>query len=105
MRKLVFAAVALALSAGLALAGEVKFVAYDKEKKELKVKDGTAEKVYKLTDKTVFKNGDKEVKEANRAKAMERFEKMKPDTKFELTADKEAVTEVKFVAAKKDKDK
>ena len=101
MRKFLLALTALAVSAGFALAGEVKFVSYDKEKKELKVKDGDAEKVYKLGDKTAFKNGDKDVKD--KSKAMERFEKMKAGAKFELTADKDEVTEVKFAAAKKDK--
>lgn len=104
MRKILFAAVAALLSVGLSLAGEVKFVAYDKEKKELKVKDGDAEKTYTLTDKVAIKNGDKDVKEKGKDKALERFEKMKAGTKFELTADKENVTEIKFAAAKK-KDK
>lgn len=99
MRKFVLALFALAVSVGFTLAGEVKFVSYDKEKKELKVKDGDAEKTYKLGDKTAFKNGDKDVKD--KSKAMERFEKMKTGVKFELTVDKEEVTEIKFAAAKK----
>lgn len=102
MRKFLLAALALTLSFGLTLAGEVMFVSYDKDKKELKVKEGDKEKVYKITDSTTFKNGDKEVK--NKENATARLEKMKPKVKFELTADdKENVTEIKFPAPKKDK--
>ncbi len=101
MRKFVLSAFAVALTTALALAGEVNFVAYDKEKKELKVKEGDKEKTYKLGDKVAFKNGDKDVKD--KSKAMERFEKMKTGAKFELTADKDEVTEIKFAAPKKDK--
>jgi hypothetical protein len=94
MRKLLLAAFAVLMSAGLSLAGEVMFVSYDKDKKEVKVKEGTAEKVYKLTDKTVFKNGDKEIKKQEMG--FTRLEKMKADAKFEITADKDTATEVKF---------
>ncbi len=102
MRKLLLTAFAVLVSAGLTLAGEVKFVSYDKDKKELKVKEGTEEKVYKLTDKTTFKNGDKEIKKVEAGYT--RLEKMKADAKFEITADKETATEIKF-AAPKDKAK
>lgn len=101
MRKFVLAVFAVVLTTALALAGEVKFVAYDKEKKELKVKDGDTEKTYKLGDKTAFKTGDKDVKD--KGKAMGRFEKMKAGAKFDLTADGGEVTEIKFAAPKKDK--
>ncbi len=72
MRKFVLSAFAVALTTALALAGEVHFVAYDKEKKELKVKEGDKEKTYKISDKTAVKNGDKDVKD--KGKALERFE-------------------------------
>jgi hypothetical protein len=100
MRKLLLTAFAVLASAGLSLAEEVTFVSYDKDKKALKVKEGTAEKVYTLTDKTVFKNGDKEIKKQENG--FTRLEKLKADAKFEITADKETVSEIKF-AAKKDK--
>lgn len=100
MRKFMLSVFALAVSVSLGLAGEVTFVAFDAEKKELKVKDGDAEKTYKITDKTAFKNGDKDAKRDN---ALTRLGKMKAKTKFELTAEKDEVTEVKFPAAKKDK--
>jgi hypothetical protein len=100
MRKLLLAALAVVLSAGFSLAGEVMFVSFDKTKKEVKVKDGKEEKTYKLTDKTKFKSGDKDVK-ADEAMAM--LEKMKADDKLEVTGDKGDATEVKFHAAKKEK--
>ena len=101
MRKFVLAAFALAVSVSLTLAGEVTFLAYDKEKKELKVKEGDAEKTYKITDKTAFKNGDKDIKD--KSKGIERLTKANAKTKLEVTAEKDEVTEVKFIAAKKDK--
>ena len=94
MRKLLLAVFAVLMSAGLSLAAEVTFVSYDKDKKEVKVKEGKDEKVYKLTDKTVFKAGDKEMKKPEAG--FTRLEKMKADAKFEITADKETATEVKF---------
>lgn len=99
MRKFVLSAVALMLTLGLTLAGEVMFVSYDKEKKELKVKDGDKEKTYKITESTTFKNGDKEIKK--KENALTRLEKMKANVKFDLTAEKDDVTEIKFAAPKK----
>lgn len=97
MRKLILAALAVVLSAGFALAGEVSFVSYDKTKHELKVKDGKDEKTYKVGDKTKFKSGDKDVKHDD---GVAMLEKLKADTKLEVTADKGDATEVKFAAAK-----
>jgi hypothetical protein len=100
MRKLILAALAVLLSAGLTFAGEVMFVSFDKTKKELKVKDAKEEKTYKLGDKTKFKSGDKDVAAAD---GMAMLEKMKADDKLEVTGDKGDATEVKFGMAKKDK--
>ena len=102
MRKLILAALAVVLSAGLTFASEVMFVSFDKTKKELKVKDGKEEKTFKIGDKTKFKSGDKDVK-ADEGWAT--LEKMKADDKLEVTGDKGDATEVKFSAAKKEKDK
>ncbi len=99
MRKLMLSVCALFCSIGLVLAGEVTFVKFDKEKKEVTVKDGDKESTYKITDKTTFKAGDKDVPSE---KALPRFEKMKEGkTKFDLTAEKDTVTEIKFPAKKK----
>lgn len=100
MRKLILAALALALSAGLTFASEVMFVSFDKAKKELKVKDSKEEKTYKLGDKTKFKSDDKDLTSAD---GMAMLEKLKADDKIEVTGDKGDATEVKFHAAKKDK--
>ena len=104
MRKYVLAAVACVFTVGLALAGEVTFLGYDKEKKELKVKDGDDTKTYKVTDKTTFKRGDKDMPSEKGIEALEKMndnEKTKGKAKFEITTDKDNVTEVKLKAGKK----
>ena len=103
MRKFVMSALALFVCIGVALAGEVVFVKYDKEKKELTVKEDDKEKTYTITDDTKVKNGDKEGK---LEKALARFEKAKDDgkMKFEITTEKDKVTEIKMKMGKK-KDK
>jgi hypothetical protein len=67
MRKLLLAVAALFFMAGLVVAAEVTLVKYDKDKKEVTVKDDKdKEHTYKITDKTKFtlttKDGDKEAK-------------------------------------------
>src|SRR5262245_16938027 len=67
MRKLLLAVAALFFMAGLVVAAEVTLVKYDKDKKEITVKDDKdKESTYKITDKTKFtlttKDGDKEAK-------------------------------------------
>jgi hypothetical protein len=99
MRKFALAAFALVLSIGLVIAGEVTFVKYDEGKKELTVKDGDKEKTIKITDKTTFKRGDKDVPAD---KALPSFAKMKEGkSKFEVTVDKDTATEIKFAGKKK----
>ena len=99
MRQMIVATLSLPLSAGMLLAGPVIFESFDKEKMELKVKDGDKEMVYKLNDKTTYKAGDKEVKAE---KALELFDKMKAGkTKLDVTGEKDVATEVKFAKAKK----
>lgn len=99
MRKFALAAVALVCSFGLVVAGEVLFVKYDETKKELTVKDGDKEKTVKITDKTTFKRGDKDVPAD---KALPSFAKMKEGkTKLEITTDKDNATEIKLPAGKK----
>jgi hypothetical protein len=53
MRKLLTAAALLLLS-GLVAAAEVTLVSFDREKKEVKVKEGDDEKTYRITDRTKF---------------------------------------------------
>jgi hypothetical protein len=107
MRKFVLAAVALMFTFGIALAAEVTFLSYDKDTKELKVKDGDKEKTYKITDKTTFKTGDKDYeaeKGIDRLTKMNENEKTKGKAKIDVTGEGGKATEVKFPMRKK-KDK
>jgi hypothetical protein len=99
MRKFALGLAALVFSIGLVIAGEVGFVKYDADKKEITVKDGDKEKVLKITDKTTFKRGDKDVPSD---KGLEALGKMKEGKgKLEVTTDKDNVTEIKFAGKKK----
>ncbi len=108
MRKFVLAGVAMVMSVGLALAADVVFVSYDKEKKELKVKDKEGkETTYKVTDKVTFKTGDKDTpaeKGVARLEKMDMNEKQKGKAKMKITTDGSDLKEVQFPEGKK-KDK
>ena len=105
MRKFVLAGVALFFTVGLVLAAEVTFVSYDKEKKELTVKDKDGKETsYKVTDKTEFKRGDKDLPNDKGIEALEKMEmndKAKGKAKLEIDTDKKTLKEVKFTAKKK----
>jgi hypothetical protein len=108
MRKFVMAGVALFFTVGLVLAAEVTFVKYDKEKKELTVKGkGDKEMTYKVTDKTTFLVGEKELpseKGIGRLEKMEEGGKAKDKAKLDIETDttaKKDLKEVKFKAGKK----
>ena len=103
MRKMLMALVAMFLMAGLAIAGEVIIVGYDKEKKELKVKEDDKEKTYKIGDKVKFVTTDKDgnAKDSD----YETFEKRVTNKKavggkLEVTVKDDAVTEVKWKGKK-----
>jgi ribosomal protein S4E len=108
MKKFLLATLVAFAAATLAQAGEVLFVSYDKEKKTIKVKeskDDKEAKTYTVSDKIVYKNGDKDMKAE---KGATKLEGLKEGAKFTITLDKENVTELKFVSAKPkaaDKDK
>ena len=94
MRKFALAGLALVLTVGLTLAAEVTFLGYDKEKKELKVKDGDDEKTYTVTDKTAFKmkgkDGEKDVPNDKGIEALEKMdgnEKQKGKAKMDVEVD------------------
>lgn len=97
MRKLLMALSVLFCMAGLVVAAEVTLVSYDKEKKTLVVKDGDAEKTYKVTDKTKFTRTDgkgengKEVKLEDFEKSAERG---KGKAKLDIKTEKDDVTEI-----------
>ncbi len=98
MRKMLLALFALVFMAGLVVAVDVTVVSYDKDKKELKVKEGEKESTYKITDKTKFTVEIKnEAKEAN----YETFEKRvtnpkAKNVKLNITTDGDTITEVKW---------
>ncbi len=102
MRKFALAGLALFLSVGLTLAAEVTFLSYDKEKKELKVKEGDDEKTYEVTADTKFKvkgkDGEKEVENEKGVKMLEKLEeggKAKGKYKMEVEVDGKKVKEIK----------
>lgn len=91
MRKTLLALACLFATAGLVLAAEVTLVKYDSEKKELTVKDDKdAETTYRVTDKTKVFLNDKVAKADVLAKATA------GKTKFDITTDKDEVTEVRI---------
>jgi ribosomal protein S4E len=105
MKKFLLASLVTFAMVSAALAGDVFFVSYDKEKKTLKVKeskDDKEAKSYTVSDKIVYKNGDKDMKAE---KGAERLEKLKEGAKLSVTLDKETVTELKFAAGKPKADK
>lgn len=104
MRKLLTAMVALFLMAGLVVAAEVAVVKYDKDKKEVTVKDGDKESTYTISDKTKVSIVDKD------GKATEgKFEDLEKrltgkgvaKMKMDITTEKNAITEVKLKGGKK----
>ncbi|MCS6863752.1 MAG: hypothetical protein RMJ56_07215 [Gemmataceae bacterium] len=100
MRKMLLALFALVFMAGLVVAVEVTVVSYDKEKKELKVKEGDKENTYKITDKTKFTVLLKdEAKESNYDTFEKRVTNPKAkNVKLDITTDGGNVTEVKWKA-------
>lgn len=110
MRKYALAAVACVFTVSLALAGEVVFLGFDKDKSELKVKDGDETKTYKVTVKTTFKrtskDGDKDVPHEKGIDALDKMnsnEKAKGKAKLDITTEGGKVTEIKMKAPGKKK--
>jgi len=105
MRKLLLALACLFSITGVIVAAEVVLVKYDSDKKEVTVKEGDVEKTYKLTDKTKISITDKSgvAKEATLEAAAKLLgnDKAKGKLKFEISADKEDLTELKLKARKK----
>lgn len=102
MRKVMLALSAFFLTVGLTLAAPVRLVKYDEDKKEVKVKEGKkgeeVEKTYKINDKTKFFDEDKEIKMEDAVKKMTGDKAAK---RFDLKADGDTATEIKFMAPKK----
>lgn len=106
MRKLLPALCCLFGLAGVALAGEVTLLKFDKEAKRLTVKDGADEKTYQVTDRTKFLAVDKKSGESitltydDAAKGLGN-PKAPGKFKFDLTAKGDEVVEAKFPGRKK----
>jgi hypothetical protein len=101
MRKMLMALLAMFLMAGLVVAVEVTLVSFDKDKKELKVKEGDDEKTYKIDDKTKFITTDKDgnAKDSDLAAFEKRADKSK-NKKYDITVKDGTVTEVKWKGGK-----
>jgi hypothetical protein len=100
MRTFVLTLTCTAALTGLALAGEVTLVKYDPKARELTVKDGEAEKTYKVTDKTKFTFVDQDGAEKSgdlaAAEKTLKNEKAAGRAKFDITTDNGTVTAVRF---------
>ena len=99
MRKLLISLLCLMSMAGVVLAGEVVLMKYDSDKKEVTVKEGDAEKPYKLTAKTkvfVVKDGKPEDSTVDTAIKILSNDRAKGKLKFEIAADKDNITELKL---------
>src|SRR4051794_18167102 len=90
----------LVLAAGLVPAGEVLLLKYNKDTRELTVKEGDAEKTYKLGDKARVTWTDKagnvtEVKPEYVEKLLT-SDKAAGKAKLDITTDKGTVTEIRL---------
>jgi hypothetical protein len=106
MRKMLLALLAMFLMTGLVVAVEVGVVSYDKDKKELKVKEGKETKTYKVDPKGKFtvtdKNGEN-AKEVDFAAFEKRFSKGKGKVDITVKEGTDTITEVKWKGGKKGK--
>ena len=103
MRKLLLAVTVLFATVGLTLAAPVGLVKFDEKTKEATVKYGKkgedpVEKTVKITDKTKFIDGDKEISYEDAVKKMTGEKAAK---RIDLTEEGGKATEIKFVARKK----
>jgi hypothetical protein len=107
MRKMLLALFTMFFMASLVVAVEVTALSYDKDKKELKVKEGDAEKTYKIGDKTKFTTTDfkgENPKESSLAAFEKSFSKIgKKGRKMDIKTEKDTVTEATWKAGGKKK--
>ena len=104
MRKFLLALASMLLITGLVAAAEVTLLKFDKETKEVTVKEGDAEKVYRITDATKFFGVDPD----GNARAMTYDDAVKglgsPKSegalKFNVTVKDDEIVEAKFRAKK-----
>ena len=99
MQKLLMSFGCMLFMTGLVLAAEVTLVKYDGDKKEVTVKEGEVEKTYKITSSTkvyVLKDGKPEDSTVDTAIKILSNDKAKGKLKFEITSDKDQITELKL---------
>lgn len=99
MRKLLMALACSTVMTGLVVAAEVTLVKYDPEKKAVTVKEGDAEKTYTLTEKTkvfVIRDGKAEDATVDTAIKVLGNDRAKGKLKFDLTADRDTIAEMKL---------
>lgn len=105
MRKFLLALLGTSALAGLATAAEVTLVKYDKDKKELTVKEDGGDRVYKVTEKTKYSFAFQDGKEASSnstvAEKLLASDKAAGKAKLDITTDKDTVTAVKIKSTKK----
>lgn len=103
MRKFLCSLAVMALTTGLVLAAEVSVVSYDKDTKEVKVKDDKDNvKTYKITDKTKVTVIDQDGKESEgkvddlTRRLMFAGKGGKGGAKLDITTDGDTITSVKM---------
>ena len=104
MRKLLMSLACMLFMTGLVIAAEVTLVKFDGDKKEVTVKEGDAEKTYKITDKTkvsfIDKDGNAKDGTLEAATKVLGSKNAPGKMKFEITTDKGDITEMKLKARK-----
>ncbi len=105
MRKVLLSLACLCFMTGLAVATEVTLLRFDKDKKEVTVKEGEKEATYKITEKTKFTTTDKDGKatEMTYESALKGLtsEKSVGRLKFDITTKEDVITEAKMRSRKK----
>jgi hypothetical protein len=105
MRKSLLSLACLLFLTGIVAAAEVTLVKFDADKKEVTVKEGDAQKIYQITQKTRFSFVDKagNTKEATYDQGVMALSNTKAagKAKMDITTDKSTITEVKLRGRKK----
>lgn len=111
MRKMLISAAMVLFMAGIVYAVEVSVVKYDADKKEVVVKEGDAEKTYKISDKvkvTLVVDKDGNTKEGKFEDLEKRLKAVKAakggrGVKLDITVSGDNITEAKFRSGGKKK--
>jgi opacity protein-like surface antigen len=105
MPRVPLALVGVFLMSAAAAAAEVTLIEFDRNQKQVTVKEGDAQRVYRLTDTTKYYGVDEdgEAREMTFEDAVKGLgsDKAKGVLKFDLTATEDEVTEARFKARKR----